>query len=78
MSGTRCTLSRHNTKRSSKNLEDALELFLVSCFDRGTLDQVLKECGFRPHFPSDHREVSRFDKTIDVPIQNTLLGNMIL
>ncbi len=62
--------SQGKTKsEAQKNLKEALELFLVSCFERGTLDQVLKECGFRPNYPSEHREVSRFDKTIDVPIQ---------
>lgn len=28
-------------------LTDALELFLLSCFERGTLNQVLTDCGFR-------------------------------
>ena len=28
------------------NLIDALSLFLTSCFDNGTLEAVLKECGF--------------------------------
>jgi predicted RNase H-like HicB family nuclease len=28
------------------NLADALYLFLVSCLERGTLDAVLKQCGF--------------------------------
>jgi len=28
------------------NLKEALSLFLTSCFERGTLDKVLKQCGF--------------------------------
>ena len=34
--------------KALSNLSEALRLFFVSCFDRGTLDQVLKECGFKP------------------------------
>ncbi|MFC1731038.1 type II toxin-antitoxin system HicB family antitoxin [candidate division KSB1 bacterium] len=30
------------------NLADALSLFFISCFERGTLDDVLKECGLKP------------------------------
>jgi predicted RNase H-like HicB family nuclease len=33
---------------AKKNLVEALSLFLVSCFERGTLDEVLKKCGFSP------------------------------
>jgi len=29
-------------KKAKKNLEEALSLFFVSCFERGTLDVVLK------------------------------------
>lgn len=35
-------------KRAKENLFDALYLFLTSCFERGTLDNVFKECGFHP------------------------------
>jgi predicted RNase H-like HicB family nuclease len=31
---------------AEKNLSDALVSFLVSCHERGTLDQVLRESGF--------------------------------
>ena len=30
------------------NLGEALHLFVESCFERGTLDEVLKDCGFEP------------------------------
>lgn len=33
--------------QAKKNLAEALSLFFISCFERGTLDIVLKECGFR-------------------------------
>lgn len=32
--------------QAKKNLIEALSLFLESCHERGTLDAVLKECGF--------------------------------
>lgn len=40
--------SQGNTeKKARNNLIEALSLFLVSCFDRGSLDTVLKQCGFK-------------------------------
>ncbi len=33
-------------KIAKKNLSEALSLFFRSCFERGTLDAVLKQCGF--------------------------------
>lgn len=35
-------------EEAKKNLGEAVSLFLISCFERGTLDEVLKSCGFRP------------------------------
>lgn len=36
-----------------ENLSEALHLFLRSCIERGTLDAVLKECGFTSVSPPD-------------------------
>ena len=33
-------------RQAEKNLKEAISLFLLSCLERGTLDAVLKECGF--------------------------------
>ncbi|HLE17534.1 MAG TPA: hypothetical protein VI728_04520 [Syntrophales bacterium] len=33
-------------KKALDNLVEAASLFLISCFERGTLDAVLKKCGF--------------------------------
>jgi len=33
---------------AKKNLVEASQLFILSCFERGTLDQALKELGFVP------------------------------
>ena len=30
------------------NLAEALQLFIESCYERGTLEKVLKDCGFAP------------------------------
>ena len=39
--------SQGETKEKAlKNLNDALRLFFISCFERGTLQEVLKKCGF--------------------------------
>ena len=33
--------------KAKKALREALSLFFLSCFERGTLDAVLKQCGFK-------------------------------
>lgn len=41
--------SQGKTKQEAeRNLVNALASFLISCFERGTLDEVLKESGFVP------------------------------
>lgn len=54
-----------------KNLSEATSLFLISCFERGTLDAVLKECGFRagkvPSEPTED-EIPRDEDYMNVPI----------
>ena len=59
-------------KKAVKNLGDALRLFLMSCYERGTLDQVLRESGFRPAAPirraSTKRAVSKGFDTLMVPL----------
>lgn len=40
--------SQGDTEEDAKNmLAEAVSLFLVSCFERGTLDEVLSDCGFK-------------------------------
>jgi len=39
--------SQGETKEKAiRNLREALQLFLIDCFERSTLDKVLKDCGF--------------------------------
>lgn len=33
---------------AARNLIEAAQLFIESCFERGVLDSVLKACGFEP------------------------------
>jgi predicted RNase H-like HicB family nuclease len=37
----------YSERESRENLIEAVKLFITTCFERGTLDQVLKECGFQ-------------------------------
>lgn len=44
---------------AKKNIFEVVRLFITSCFERGTLDAVLKECGFHTikaggAVPKDH------------------------
>ena len=59
-------------KKAVLNLADALRLFLMSCYERGTLDQVLRESGFRPEPParrtSKKKAVSKGFDTLMVPL----------
>ena len=41
-------------KKAKENLSEALSLFLISCFERGTLAEVLRESGLRPLHKVSH------------------------
>lgn len=63
--------SQGKTKKAAlDNLKEALELFLVSCFERGTLEQVLKESGFKPAAAASFKEKKYASKynSINVPL----------
>ena len=53
---------------AKKNLIETLGLFLESCHERGTLDAVLKECGFEKIAFSVKATKSKA-KYVDVPLQ---------
>ena len=69
--------SQGDTEQSAKDhLIEAVSLFLSSCFERGVLDDVLKECGFiavhgsrRLPTPLKGRDKENF---INVPIPFTI------
>ncbi|MFQ6052555.1 MAG: type II toxin-antitoxin system HicB family antitoxin [Candidatus Hydrothermarchaeota archaeon] len=56
-------------EKAVSNLREALQLFLIDCYERGTLDKVLKECGFTAvrRLPSK-KHLSTFKHEIDVPL----------
>lgn len=58
--------SREDAK---ENQGEALQLFLGSCIERGTLDEVLKDCGFAPGAPDtiSYTE-SEKEEHIDIPL----------
>ncbi|MFW6053138.1 MAG: type II toxin-antitoxin system HicB family antitoxin [Desulfosalsimonas sp.] len=51
--------------KARENLADALHLFLISCYERGTLDEVLKESGFRP---AKKQKGRNFQEYMDIPL----------
>ncbi len=56
-------------KKAKENLIEALSLFLISCFERGTLAEVLKESGLRPLHTISHspKKIDR-SKYLDINI----------
>ena len=56
-------------EKAKSNLAEAISLFLLSCHERGTLDAVLKSCGFRPMYKPQAIEENHdgFDY-VDVPL----------
>jgi predicted RNase H-like HicB family nuclease len=55
-------------EHANKNLAEALTLFFLSCHERGTLDAVLKECGFQPAYPPRTARKITSSSYIEVPI----------
>jgi predicted RNase H-like HicB family nuclease len=61
-------------KEAIDNLSEALSLFLISCLERGTLEQVLRECGFNDVSPEIVNKPTLSKKRyIDIPL--SLLSN---
>ena len=51
------------------NLTEALQLFVESCLALGTLDRVLKDCGFEPEAAEPEPVDDRYDRyMIHVPL----------
>jgi predicted RNase H-like HicB family nuclease len=47
---------------AQKNIEEAMKMFLVTCIEKGTLEVVLRECGFKLS-KADAYKVRRSQKT---------------
>ena len=58
--------------KAKNNLREALTLFFISCFERGTLEDVLKQCGFKavrpPVAQPAKRSVKSSESYINIPI----------
>jgi predicted RNase H-like HicB family nuclease len=60
------------------NLKDAMREFLLSCFERGTIDEVLKDAGLMPvaeNFPSAAKNIAR-KNTVPLAVQVPLMKQM--
>jgi predicted RNase H-like HicB family nuclease len=55
-------------EEAKKNLVEALTLFLVTCYDMGTLETVLKECGFKPMMTAEVEFDQPEEEVIHVPL----------
>lgn len=55
---------------AKRNLIEAITAFMISCHERGTLDAVLKECGFVPDYSANLKTATIEDDSdyIDVPL----------
>src|SRR6201998_213418 len=56
-------------EQAERNLQDALATFLLSCYERGTLETVLREAGFVPAVGprTKLRAAARRSKEVTVP-----------
>ena len=57
-------------EQAERNLQDALATFLLSCYERGTLEVVLREAGFVPEVGARRPKVkaARGRKEVIVPL----------
>jgi predicted RNase H-like HicB family nuclease len=57
-------------EEAKKNLSEAVSLFLITCFEMGTLDTVMKECGFIPCHPQEETPSKELEDSeyINVPL----------
>jgi predicted RNase H-like HicB family nuclease len=57
---------------AKKNIAEALTMFLQSCMERGTLDAVLKQCGFKSVVEHNQdiepSELSSGQEYVDIPL----------
>lgn len=56
----------YTEEEALENIVDALQLFIVSCYERGTLDEVLSDCGFE--LADDSGLEPEDGRTVTVPL----------
>jgi predicted RNase H-like HicB family nuclease len=59
-------------QRAVQKLKETLQLFLTHCFDHGTLEMVLKGCGFTSMKKSFCKETEQRLNDLDVPLPFTI------
>ena len=55
-------------KRATENLREALQLFFIDCYERGTLDKVLKDSGFTAARTPPKKKISPSKNRIDIAL----------
>jgi len=45
-------------EEAKRNIVEAINLFLITCFEMGTLSDVLKDCGFRPNLGGQYCDIN--------------------
>lgn len=60
--------------KAQENLIETLQLFFMSCIERGTLEQVLHESGFRPGLPR-RRHKGAHAVAVEVPVPMHLISS---
>lgn len=58
-----------NEAEARRNLSEAVFLFFISCYEHGTLDEVLKECGFSPLNPPQTEPSTEPDSETTIGVQ---------
>jgi predicted RNase H-like HicB family nuclease len=55
---------------AKKNIIETLKIFFASCYERGTLEEVLKECGFELSNSVEHNtdNIISKDEYVNIPI----------
>lgn len=61
-------------QEAKKSLGEAIKLFLISCFEHGTLEQVLRECGFKLEKDAKARPSKSASDYITVPLPMAASG----
>lgn len=70
--------SQGDTKKEAvNNLSEAVTLFITTCLEMGTLEQVLKECGFQVARPISKRNKKVSSPTFNVNIPLSIPNNTV-
>lgn len=51
-----------------RNLVEAVQAFVVTCFEMGTLNQVLLDAGFHPVVAKPNKKATTSERMVEVPL----------